>query len=194
MRFTRKIQESPVVYGVWLLIVIFFIVFIIYPLVSVLVTPSFLTWKLVFSSPSWLEAIKNTLLLTFCSTVLSVFTGYVVAYTVVRGPFFGKKLFSFMPLLHLVTPPFVSGLAFILLFGKQGIITKDLLHLDISLYGFPGLLLAQTLCFFPVAYVILKQNLENIKALNDEILENIVDKINNKYGSSVVKKASLFKK
>ena len=35
---------------------------------------------------------------------------------------------------------------------------------------------------------------DNNNNKNDEILENIVDKINNKYGSSVVKKASLFKK
>ena len=38
-----------------------------------------------------------------------------------------------------------------------------------------------------------QQNLD-VNSASEVTLSNIVDKINNKYGSSVVKKASLFKK
>ena len=43
--------------------------------------------------------------------------------------------------------------------------------LDVSLYGFPGLLIAQTLCFFPLAYLMCKENME---AMNKNRLEGAV--------------------
>ena len=107
---------------------------------------------------------RNTALVCVCSTVLSVAVGYVYAYAVVRGGIFCARFFSVVPIAHLVTPPFVGGLAFILLFGRQGFVTHTLLGLDVSLYGFWGLLLAQTLCFFPIAYLICAQTLRGISA------------------------------
>jgi iron(III) transport system permease protein len=72
------------------------------------------------------------------------------------------RFFSFIPALHLVTPPFVGGLSFILLFGRQGFFTRTLFHRDISLYGLPGLLIAQTLCFFPAAFLIIRGSFEGM--------------------------------
>lgn len=63
-----------------------------------------------------------------------------------------------------MTPPFVGGLAFILLVGRQGIITHKILGLDVSLYGFWGLLIAQSLCFFPMAYLICLQSLKGVNS------------------------------
>jgi ABC-type spermidine/putrescine transport system permease subunit II len=71
-------------------------------------------------------------------------------------------LFEAVPLLLLVTPPFVGGLAFLLLLGRRGLITSTLLGLDVSIYGWHGLWLAQTLSFFPVAFVILRSTLLGI--------------------------------
>ncbi len=105
---------------------------------------------------------KNTLLECVSSTTLSVLVGYIFAYAVVKADIPFKRFFSVLPILHLMTPPFVGGLAFILLFGRQGFITKRLLHLNISLYGFWGLLIAQVLCFFPMAYLICVQTLKGI--------------------------------
>jgi iron(III) transport system permease protein len=56
----------------------------------------------------------------------------------------------------------VGGLSFILLFGRRGLFTWGLFGADISLYGLPGLLIAQTLCFFPVAFLIIKESFEGM--------------------------------
>ena len=56
----------------------------------------------------------------------------------------------------------MGGLSFILLLGKQGFITHTLLGLDVSLYGFKGLLIAQTLCFFPISYMICGEAIQGI--------------------------------
>lgn len=148
--------------GAWFAVVVFFVACIIFPLVCVALTPRAGDVLSVLSSPRWHEAMRNTLVECICSTVLSVAAGYLYAYAVERGNIPCRRFFSLLPVVHLVTPPFVGGLSFILLVGRQGFITHTLLHLDISLYGFAGLLLAQVLCFFPIAYLMCLQTLRGI--------------------------------
>ncbi|MEE1211456.1 MAG: iron ABC transporter permease [Treponema sp.] len=119
-------------------------------------------FKAVFSQNIWHQIIFNTILECVCSAFISVVVGYLFAYAVVKADIPAKKFFSVLPLVHLVTPPFVGGLAFILLFGRQGFITHTVLGLNLSLYGFWGLLIAQVLCFFPMAYLICAQTLRGI--------------------------------
>lgn len=115
----------------------------------------------------------NTLIECICSTVLSVFVGYVFAYSVIKAEIPGSKFFKLIPVIHLVTPPFVGGLSFILLFGRQGFITHRLLGLNVSLYGFSGLLIAQVLCFFPIAYLICAQTLSGINPSYEQAARNM---------------------
>ncbi|MGP1587420.1 MAG: ABC transporter permease [Treponemataceae bacterium] len=157
-----KIEGSFSLTIVWTIICLLLIVCIIFPLVCVFLTPKISDFSQIILSPIWKKASLNTFLICVCSTVSSVFIGYIYAYAVIKGQIPFANFFSFIPILHLVTPPFVGGLAFILLLGRQGFITHTLLGLDISLYGFWGLLVAQTLCFFPMAYIICAQTLQNI--------------------------------
>ena len=158
----RLWNGSPSLKISWVAAVVFFAVCVYLPLVFVFSTPRSADFRAVFGSMVYGRTIINTVIECVCSTVLSVFVGYVYAYAVVRLKIPGKKIFAAIPVVHMVTPPFVGGLAFILLLGRQGFITKSLLHLDVSLYGFPGLLIAQVLCFFPIAYLICAQNLNSI--------------------------------
>lgn len=143
-------------------VAVFFAFFIIFPLLCALCSVHLSDFKALFTQDIWHIAMKNTLAECLSSTTLSVLTGYIFAYAVVRTNLPFKRFFSVLPVLHLITPPFVGGLAFILLFGRQGFITHRLLGLNISLYGFWGLLIAQTLCFFPMAYLICLQTLKGI--------------------------------
>ncbi|WP_294428481.1 iron ABC transporter permease [uncultured Treponema sp.] len=136
--------------------------FVVFPLACVLLTPKAKDIAEVFTSSVWRDAMLNTLLECVCSTTLSVIVGYLFAYAVVKADIPFKKIFSFVPILHLMTPPFVGGLSFILLFGRQGFFTHTVLGLDVSLYGFWGLLIAQVLCFFPIAYLMCAQVLQRI--------------------------------
>ena len=135
---------------------------ILLPLFFVFFSPEKADFVKVFSSAIFRQTALNTLFEVLASTFLSVLIGFLYAYAVVKGAVPFRKFFAFIPFIHLVTPPFVGGLSFILLLGRQGFITKTLLGLDISLYGFPALLIAQSLCFFPIAYLICAQTLENI--------------------------------
>lgn len=155
-------KNSKSLWATWFAVIVFFIVFIGFPLFCVLSAAKPADFQKVLSSNIWHEAMKNTLLECVCSSLLSVFIGYVFAFAVVKANLPFKKFFAFMPIVHLMTPPFVGGLSFILLLGRRGFITYRLLGLNISLYGFWGLLIAQTLCFFPMAYLICLQSLLGI--------------------------------
>jgi len=59
-------------------------------------------------------------------------------------------------LLPIITPPFVIGLAIIFMFGRMGFITNKLLGIRTSfVFGYPGIVMAQTLSFAPMAYLVL---------------------------------------
>ena len=140
----------------------FLSVFVLYPLVLVAAAPDLDDWSRVWTTPRWRHATLNTLTMVLLSTASSLVLGFVYAFAVTRGQVAGRRVFEAVPLLLLVTPPFVGGLAFLLLLGRRGLVTSTLLGLDVSIYGWHGLWLAQTLSFFPVAYVILRSTLLGI--------------------------------
>lgn len=168
---TCKIKGAAVAGTFWVLAVLVLSAFILLPLCFVFSKIHLSDLTGVFTALRFRKTILNTFIECVCSTSLSVLVGYVYAYAVVFGRFPFKKFFSAVPVLHLVTPPFVGGLAFILLLGRQGLITKTILKLDVSLYGLPGLLIAQTLCFFPLAYLMCKESLET---LNRNLIDGAV--------------------
>lgn len=161
MKFDSS-RNSKSLLCAWIIVAVFFCVCVIFPLVCVLTSAKIADYRTVFTQPVWHSAMGNTFVQCICSSVLSVIVGYVFAYAVVKAEIPGKKFFSLVPIIHLITPPFVGGLAFILLFGKQGVITHTILGLDVSLYGFWGLLVAQVLSFFPMAFLICSQVLRGI--------------------------------
>lgn len=155
-------KGNIIIYSLWILIIVFLVVCIIFPLCCTLLSPNKDDFYSVFLSSVWHKTIFNTFIECICSTSLSVLVGYIFAYAVVRGGIIFKKFFSIVPIIHLMTPPFVGGLSFILLAGRNGFITHNLLKLDVSLYGFSGLVIAQVFCFFPIAYLICSQVIDGI--------------------------------
>lgn len=61
-------------------------------------------------------------------------------------PFWRRSL-QLTLLVTMVSPPFVTSLAYINLFGRRGLITYDLLHLAFNPYGPQGIILMQTVSF-----------------------------------------------
>ena len=65
--------------------------------------------------------------------------------------------------LPIISPPFSLTLSIILLAGNNGLITKQLLHLEsFSIYGLGGLILVQTISMFPIAFMTLQGILRSI--------------------------------
>jgi iron(III) transport system permease protein len=83
-----------------------------------------------------------------------------------------------LSVLPMITPPFVIGLALILLFGRSGAVNAFLewafgIPPSRWIYGFPGVWLAQTLALTPVAYLVLVGVVEGIDASFEEAAQTL---------------------
>ena len=126
----------------------------------------------IFRDYTFNHALRNTLLLGaltgFGSLLIGLLFAYVDVYVHVRSRF-AKRLFDVVSMLPVVSPPFVLSLSMILLFGRSGLITRTLLRIyDSSVYGMWGIVIVQTLTFFPVVYLMLKGLLKNIDPSMEE--------------------------
>lgn len=168
----KKLLADPVMVTTIVVLITFLTLFILYPLAMLLVDSFYgeggLTldiFRRIFKIPTFTRAITNTLKVGFLVGILSALIGLLFAYVevYVRVGRFTGGLFKVVSMLPVVSPPFVLSLSMIMLFGKAGIITRFLLGIyDNSVYGFWGIVIVQTLTFFPVCYMMLKGLLKNI--------------------------------
>lgn len=179
---SKSVWRDPVLLATILLIIISLFIFVIYPMFSVL-RQSFLSTdnKITFQgyitnikNPQVIGTLKNTLVLGFLVGTLSTIIGFIFAYTdsYIKTSF--KKLFNIISILPIVSPPFVLCLSLIMLFGNKGIISYYTLRLhESNIYGLKGLVLVQTMTFFPVAYLLLTGLLKQIDPSLEEASRNL---------------------
>jgi iron(III) transport system permease protein len=160
-------------------VLLLLLTFVVWPVLRVLATslegPAGLTlahYAEFFSSWRLFRILVQSLAVSAVSTVLTVAAALVLAYSVTRTDIPGKRFISLMSLLPLISPPFLVSLAFILLFGRNGVITHGL-GLAWSIYGFTGIVLSQVFTFLPQAYLLLANVLGNIDASLEEAAENL---------------------
>lgn len=109
----------------------------------------------ILANPVARQIVLNTLLMGAAAAACGTVLGFVFALATARaarGPL--RTILHYAALLPLIAPPFALALSTIFLFGRQGLISKQLLGLELSPYGLNGLLFVQAITFFPVAYLI----------------------------------------
>jgi iron(III) transport system permease protein len=115
------------------------------------------------------RVLGNSLGLAVFVGITSTLIGLAFALAATRSQSRLTVLLRSFSLLPMITPPFVVGLAIILLFGLQGFVTSTLLGLQTrGIFGFPGLALAQTLSFAPVAFLVIASVVEAVNPALEE--------------------------
>jgi iron(III) transport system permease protein len=162
----RRLAGDPAllatVTAIWCLLLLF----VLFPLAHLLerafVEDGALTLEPLLSAvldPSHQAAFVNSLVLAAAVGVLGTALGLVFALTAVRSGL-GRHWLTLLDaaaLLPLVSPPFTTSISIIFSFGPRGLITHDLLGLtNVSAYGFSTTTLAETLTYFPIAYLTLR--------------------------------------
>jgi iron(III) transport system permease protein len=175
----RLAQADLAVAGTAAAVLLLLLTFVVWPVVKVLWLSvsggdglTLANYRDFFSSWRLARILVNSLLVSAVSTVLTVAAALVLAYAVTRTTMPGKRLISLLALLPLISPPFLVSLAFILLLGRNGVITRAL-GLDWSIYGFTGIVVAQVFTFLPQAYILLANVLGNIDTALEEAAENL---------------------
>lgn len=120
----------------------------------------------------------NSLFLAVCVGFITTVLGLIFALVVTRSGFRYKRALRALTVLPIITPPFVIGLALILLFGLSGSVTvffADVLGIQPTrwLYGLPGVLIAQTLAFTPIAFLVLIGVVEGVSPSMEEAAQTL---------------------
>jgi iron(III) transport system permease protein len=120
----------------------------------------------------------NSLLLAVAVGLGSTLLGLAFALVVTRTGFRAKRLLRILTVLPIITPPFVIGLAVILLFGRSGAVTGFLdwafgIPPSRWIYGFYGVFIAQLLAFTPIAFLVLIGVVEGVSPSLEEAAQTL---------------------
>ncbi|MEW6335223.1 MAG: iron ABC transporter permease [Thermodesulfobacteriota bacterium] len=153
-------------------------IFLLFPILAVLAKslwgPDGFTLKYYhafFSKKYYFQSLYNTLLLGVINTVVCLIIGFCLAYMTTRGPWIMRKPLKVIALVPLIAPPYLFALSLIILFGRNGLVTR-MFDLDWQLYGFTGVVISQTLAFIPLAYIMIESTL---MSLNPNLEESAYD-------------------
>lgn len=120
----------------------------------------------------------NSLFLAIVVGFLTTALGLAFALAITRSGFRHKRVLRALTILPIITPPFVIGLALILLFGLSGSVTvfiADMFGVQPTrwLYGMPGILIAQVLAFTPIAFLVLIGVVEGVSPTMEEAAQTL---------------------
>jgi iron(III) transport system permease protein len=185
------------VIGSLLIVIATLVIFVAYPLLSILSSavrdnsgnfaPALFTQKL-FDANIWsLDCLVggnrcgvawNTLFVAVLVGVLATALGLALALIALRTRIRAKWLLRGLSILPIITPPFVIGLALILLFGRAGMVTEFLSHhfgipRSRWIYGVAGITMAQVLAFTPIAFLVLVGVLQGVSPSMEEASQTL---------------------
>lgn len=158
-------------------------VFVLWPLANVFVEGfkaaqgaaalSLAQFRELMAMPMVGRAFTNTIWLGIVSAVLSTLVGTLVAYSVTSTDVPFRRWLRILVVVPLVSPPFAVSYAIIMLFGRNGLITDDLLHLSYSIYGPDGIIFVQLVSNIPLAVLILMAVFGSIDRDLEDAAENL---------------------
>ncbi len=110
-------------------------------------------WDRLAGATETVSTVRNTVWLGVLVGVLGTIAGLVMALVQVRTTFRFKRTLHLITLIPVISPPFAVAMSVITLFGRSGLISKDLFGVRYDITGLDGLLISLCVSFMPVAYL-----------------------------------------
>ncbi|MEB3780587.1 MAG: iron ABC transporter permease [Desulfurococcales archaeon] len=121
--------------------------------------------------------ILNTLIAASLVTVFTSIIGITVALIMARMDFPGKTIMRILVIIPLLYTPFVNAFVIFKFFGSDGIISHILqslgLNMTLEFQGLSGMILAQTMMFWPIVYLNVYSSMLQIDPSLEEQAENL---------------------
>ena len=107
----------------------------------------------VLTAAQFLPMLGHSVATTLLTTVISVVLAFFLAFCLCRSRIRYKSVWVVLFTVPMLIPSISHGMGLVLLFGDNGILT-NLLHFNIGIYGYPGIVLGSVLYSFPCAFLL----------------------------------------
>ncbi|NLX11231.1 MAG: iron ABC transporter permease [Chloroflexi bacterium] len=124
-------------------------------------------------SPVYRTIIQNTMEMGLLVAAAGTALGFLLAYVQVKVDVPFKRLMHIIALVPVIAPPFAVATATLLLFGRNGMISRGIFGVRYDIYGLDGLTLVLTLSYFTVAYMNLRGMMMALDPALDEAATNL---------------------
>lgn len=177
----RILARDPILLALVAVIFVSILIFVVYPLAMVFIASfqergewTTANYSLMAERRLYRNALWNSLSVGAVVGLVGVFVGYIAAFVLTRLNVPGKRMLHYLMIVPIISPPFVSAVSILFLFGFNGLITRQLLGLqDFSIYGFHGVVWSQIFTFAPIAYLSLRGVLASISPTLEDAALNI---------------------
>ncbi|MBW5381556.1 ABC transporter permease, partial [Brachyspira hampsonii] len=162
-----------------------FALFLVYPLFSLFLS-SFKdvktdAWTLnnfirFFTKKYYYSTLINSFAVTTSVTILAVLIGTPLAYCMKMYNLKGKRIIEILIIISMMSPAFIGAYSWILLLGRNGVITRFFSYIGINIpniYGFDGILLVFSLKLYPFIFMYIYGALGKIDNVLLEASENL---------------------
>ncbi|RRD39596.1 iron ABC transporter permease [Leptotrichia sp. OH3620_COT-345] len=162
MKKILKFADIPIL----LLIIFLIICFILFPFLKIFISGFFYEGYFTLEGFQFLSdgniLLYNSLYTGIFTTVITVVVSVSIGIFCYIYGCVCRKIISFILMITMISPPFVSSLAYIKLFGRRGFITHEILNLSFDAYGLYGVVLMQSIGLISLGSLIIISSLDNI--------------------------------
>lgn len=171
--------------AITLFLIVFFGIFLIYPIGTMLLKSfqsssaegfTLQNYTDFFSLEYYYSSLGRSMFVGFFSTIVATAVGVLLAYLMTRYNIFGKKIIKILFIIALMSPPFIGAYSWILLLGRNGVITQGFSFLGItlpSIYGKTGIILVFALSLSCYVFLYVSAALANVDSSLEEAAENL---------------------
>lgn len=171
------IFQDPLLLITLIVMIFFVLVAIVLPLLTMigesLSREGLDAFERYLSSRVYQEIIRNTLVLGVLVGFVGTSIGFLFAFVQVKLDVPFKRVIHLIAMIPVIAPPFALATSTIVLFGRNGSISKGIFDVRYDIYGLDGLTLVMSLSFFTVAYLNLRGMMEALDPALDEAATNM---------------------
>jgi iron(III) transport system permease protein len=181
---SSSVQRGPAAVGIF--IAVFLLLFLIVPVAKVVFVAfqdpntgafTFINFVDFFRNSLFQESFANSLYVSAMSVVVASIIAMPLAYFTTRFNFGGAALIQTLGVIPLIMPPFVGAVAMQLLFGANGsvnLLLDEYLGFTIPfMEGLNGVILVESIHYFPFILINLSAALNNIDRAMEESAQNL---------------------
>ena len=159
--------------------------FIVYPFYTILTKSVFSSkaegvtlynFQRFFTKKYYYRTLLRSLVICSFTTLFACVIGVFIAYVMTRYNVLGKNVLHVFIILSLMSPPFIGAYSWIVLLGRNGLVTQALSALGLpapTIYGRNGIIFVFTLHLFPYVYLYTSGAMNSIDSSLEEAAENL---------------------